>query len=402
MVALSAVVANRSDDVGSDQPAEAASISALTTVPATDNPTTTVPATGSSPTTSQTPSTVAAPDLPGIGNPTTTIPATTLPATTLQVPTTVLAPLVPSTGRPAATPQTPPTVAPRTVPASTGTVAPSPPVSGGSASLLNALTVEAEPPRVGYERSLFPHWRDVNGTGCTAREDALFASVIGFPQVDLFDRCVIVEGDWLSIYDGVLHEGAPGDVDVDHVVALAEAWDSGARNWDESTRRRFANDADNLLVVSASSNRSKSDRDVGEWRPQRRDSWCQTAQITVTIKHRYRLSVDAAELGGLRDMLATCTTSALGPAPGPAPGITVAPIVVVPTTVVAAPAPSGPCVDINTATVEQLDAIVHIGPARAADIVRLRPFSSVNDLVRVSGIGEARLRDIVAQGLVCS
>jgi hypothetical protein len=68
---------------------------------------------------------------------------------------------------------------------------------------------------------------------------------------------------------------------------------------------------------------------------------------------------------------------------------------------VSAPAPSGPCVDLNSATVDELDAIVHIGPARAAEIVRLRPFSSVDDMVRISGIGDARLRDIVAQGLVC-
>jgi len=361
VIALSAVVANRSDDVGSNQPAEAATGSSLATVPATGSPTTTLPA-GSS-------------------------------ATTLQAPTTV-APRVVQSSVPVTTG--------RTVPASTvpASAAPLPAVGSGSLSLLDALTVEAEPPRVGYQRSLFPHWRDVNGTGCNARQDALFASVIGFPQVDLFDRCVIVEGDWLSIYDGVLHQGAPGDVDVDHVVALAEAWDSGAWNWDESTRRGFANDPDNLLVVTASSNRSKADRDVGEWRPQRRDAWCQTAQITVRIKHRYRLTVDVAEHRALRDMLATCTTSSgaadATSAPVPAPVTTV-----VATTVVSAPAPSGPCVDLNSATVDQLDDIVHIGPARAADIVRLRPFSSVDDLVRVPGISSARLRDIVAQGLVC-
>jgi len=104
-------------------------------------------------------------------------------------------------------------------------------------------------------------------------------------------------------------------------------------------------------------------------------------------------------------MLSTCTATSVGgvdqpTAPVAAPVTTVVSTTVVSPTV-AAPAGPGVCVDLNSATVEQLDTIVHIGSARAAEIVRLRPFSSVDDLVRVSGIGAARLRDIVAQGRVC-
>jgi DNA uptake protein ComE-like DNA-binding protein len=257
----------------------------------------------------------------------------------------------------------------------------------GVLALIDRLRVAQEPPRRGYERRLFPHWHDVNGTGCTARHDVLAAQAIGFVQVDLVNPCFIVEGDWYSVYDGVLHRGAPGDVDVDHVVALAEAWDSGAWAWDQPMRRQFANDPINLLVVTASSNRTKGDRDVGEWRPPRRDAWCLTATITVQVKFRYELSVDAAEAQALRAMLATCSDTTM---PTPAASAATSSTVVATT-----------CVDLNTASLDELQRLRHIGEGRARQIVDLRPLSSVNDLVRVRGIATGRLADIVAQGLVC-
>ncbi len=301
-----------------------------------------------------------------------------------------------------------------TSPTDPAAVAPTPP-SGSDAALLQALTVAAEGSRAGYDRSLFSHWRDTNGSGCDARQDTLDEQVIGFPQVDLFDSCVIVEGDWYSIFDGVSHAGSPSELDIDHVVALAEAWDSGASTWDSATRRRFANDPAHLVAVTASSNRSKSDSDLAEWRPIR-SAWCVTATITAEVKAAYGLSVDPAEYDAIAEMLATCGAPdqvTIGVAPvGAVPVVTAAPTTsALPTTTQPPPAaPEGEagddgsvedCVDINTASVESLDAIVHIGPSRAADIVALRPFTSVEDLTRVSGIGDARLADIVAEGLAC-
>ncbi|MGA0272050.1 MAG: helix-hairpin-helix domain-containing protein, partial [Ilumatobacteraceae bacterium] len=270
-----------------------------------------------------------------------------------------------------------------------------------------------------YDRSLFSHWRDTNGSGCDARQDTLAEQVIGFPQVDLFDSCVIVEGDWYSIFDGVTHAGSPSELDIDHVVALAEAWDSGASNWDSATRRRFANDPAHLVAVTASSNRSKGDSDLAEWRPLR-SAWCVTATITAQVKAAYGLSVDRAEYDAIAEMLGTCGGSdqvTIGVAPAEsAPVVTVAPTNPATTTVAPtepAPPAASPddgssddesaeaCVDVNTASAEALDEIVHIGPSRAADIIALRPFTSVEDLIRVSGIGDARLADIVEQGLAC-
>jgi competence ComEA-like helix-hairpin-helix protein len=289
------------------------------------------------------------------------------------------------------------------------------PTPESDAGLLGALTVVAEGPRTGYDRSLFSHWRDTNGSGCDARQDTLAEQVIGFPQVDLFDSCVIVEGDWYSIFDGVTHAGSPSELDIDHVIALAEAWDSGASTWDSATRRRFANDPAHLVAVTASSNRSKSDADLADWRPIR-SAWCVTATITAEVKAAYGLGVDPAEYDAIAEMLGTCGASdqvTIGVAPvGTVPEVTSAPTTPASPTITQPPsvAPEdgsvddgsvGDCVDINTASVEALDAIVHIGPSRAADIIALRPFSSVEDLTRVSGIGASRLADILAEGLAC-
>lgn len=282
-------------------------------------------------------------------------------------------------------------------------------------SMLAGLRVDAEPPRVGYARELFPQWRDTNGSGCDARQDALAAQVIGFAQVDVFDRCMIVEGDWWSLFDGVAHAGSPSELDVDHVVALSEAWDSGASAWSLETRTTFANDPVNLLVVTASSNRSKGDRDVGEWRPVRVDAWCITATVTIATKHRYELSVDEHERDALAEMVATCGDSSQRTVDGvPVPGTAAFEALPAVTIVTAAPPrpaeptpqpSSGACtseqVDINTADVDKLQRITHIGPARAVDVIALRPYSSVEQLTRVTGIAASRIADIIREGIAC-
>lgn len=187
--------------------------------------------------------------------------------------------------------------------------------------LLDLLEVAEEPRREGYSRDEFPHWSDVSGSGCTARQDALLAQATGLVQRDLVRSCVVIEGDWYSLFDGTTHSGAPAEIDVDHVVALAEAWDSGASGWTTSRRELFANDPLNLLVTDRQTNRDKADLDVGEWRPPRRDSWCVTASMTILTKLRHELTIDAAERDGLLEMTRTCERSDQRTVPGvPLPG----------------------------------------------------------------------------------
>jgi DNA uptake protein ComE-like DNA-binding protein len=361
---------------------------------------------------------------------TTTLPQTTSPDLTST-----------STNPPAST-STSTSTSTTIVPASSATAtAPATSRSGTSVApptsllaALAALQVESEPPRTGYSRDLFPHWADTNGSGCNARQDTLRSQVIGLPQVDLFSRCVIVEGDWYSLFDAVNYSGSPAELDVDHVVALSEAWDSGASRWTTAQRRAFANDQLNLLAVTASSNRSKGDRDAGEWLPPSQSAWCVTGAIIITVKAKYRLSIDAREKAGLERLVGTCgqpdqlgvpglstdivsaltggavatprtETSTSPPTTQRSTTTTIPASTTAPATTSVPPNTSVPrtaCVNINTATYESLLQIVHIGPERAEQLISLRPFRSVDDMTRINGIGPARVADIKAQGLACT
>ncbi|NQW33411.1 MAG: hypothetical protein HQ467_02330, partial [Acidimicrobiaceae bacterium] len=92
-------------------------------------------------------------------------------------------------------------------------------------SVLSNIKVENEY-KTGYKRRLFIHWADLDGNGCDTREEVLKRDSVSKPQVDPY-RCYVVAGDWYSPYDGAKLSDR-GDVDIDHVVALKEAWDSGA------------------------------------------------------------------------------------------------------------------------------------------------------------------------------
>lgn len=155
----------------------------------------------------------------------------------------------------------------------------------------------------GYKRSLFPHWRDIDDDGCDARQQVLKRDSLTFPQVDY--PCKVVEGDWLSPYDGARWT-YPSDVDIDHVVALKEAWDSGAWAWKPSRRLAYANDTTDrrsLLAVTDSVNQEKSDKDPSNWLPSRTSYRCTYIANWIAIKARWGLSMDESEHGRLRKML---------------------------------------------------------------------------------------------------
>ncbi len=167
--------------------------------------------------------------------------------------------------------------------------------------LLNSLPVSNEVTS-GYNRELFRHWSDLDSDGCDTREEVLIDEKVAGTVVG----CKVVNGRWVSQYDGVTTTNS-SNFDIDHFVPLKEAWDSGAWRWDSSTRERFANDqgyALSLIAVSASSNRSKSDRDPSDWLPS--ENLCLYAKSWVGVKFRWRLSVDSREKTKLRQLLSNC------------------------------------------------------------------------------------------------
>jgi len=181
-------------------------------------------------------------------------------------------------------------------------------------SVLSTITVQNEY-KTGYLRSLFKHWIDANGNGCNTREEVLIAESQSKAQVDAYG-CKVIEGDWLSPYDNVMHTN-PSNLDIDHMVPLKEAWDSGAWNWTAAQRQTFANDLSDaraLIAVSAGQNRSKSDRDPSNWIPPQKSYTCTYLSEWVAIKARWNLSMDQSEFGRIKNLLtASCQTATIAP-----------------------------------------------------------------------------------------
>ena len=176
-------------------------------------------------------------------------------------------------------------------------------VAEDAKSVLSSIRVENEY-KTGYKRNLFIHWADLDGNGCDTREEVLKRDSLSKPQVDPY-RCYVVAGDWASPYDGK-NLSDRGDVDIDHVVALKEAWDSGAWAWSESQRKAYANDMTDrrtLIAVTDRVNMSKSDKDPSNWMPPLRSYWCTYLGDWISVKARWGLSMDQSEFGRISNLL---------------------------------------------------------------------------------------------------
>ncbi|MCF1598186.1 HNH endonuclease family protein [Streptomyces muensis] len=177
------------------------------------------------------------------------------------------------------------------------------PVSAATArTYLASLTVATED-RTGYDRDLFPHWITQSGT-CNTRETVLKRDGSG---VVTDSSCAATSGSWYSPYDGATWSAA-SDVDIDHLVPLAEAWDSGADSWTTSRRQSFANDLTRpqLIAVTDNVNQAKGDQDPATWMPSRTAYRCTYVRAWVQVKYYYDLSVDSAEKSALTNYLASC------------------------------------------------------------------------------------------------
>jgi hypothetical protein len=172
---------------------------------------------------------------------------------------------------------------------------------------LAVLSVDDRPSPIGtYRRDDWPHWKDPDGNGCDARQDTLVLWSTTPATVDHTRGCKVLAGTWVSPYDGLV-TASPADIQIDHMVPLAEAFRSGGWQWDAGRRRQFANDPVELVAASGSSNNAKSDSPPNEWRPPRIESWCAYADRWVTVKATYGLTATTAERDALGQMLDTCT-----------------------------------------------------------------------------------------------
>ncbi|MFD9590198.1 HNH endonuclease family protein [Streptomyces sp. NPDC059980] len=160
--------------------------------------------------------------------------------------------------------------------------------------------------RDAYQRTSFKHWIDADRDGCSTRAEVLIEESRVQPTIE--PGCKVTAGQWYSFYDGVTVT-APGGLDIDHMIPLAEAWDSGASAWSPERREAYANDLDaerSLVAVTARTNRSKADQDPADWLPPLLDARCTYAADWVATKLRWRLSVDDRERAALAEIAAGC------------------------------------------------------------------------------------------------
>lgn len=201
------------------------------------------------------------------------------------------------------------TYTPPVVPAEPSALSPAP---TGAAAALATLPVREAGARDGYSRDAFgPRWSDVDRNGCDQRNDVLARDLTQVTVEPGTHDCVVLTGRLRDPYTGATiafrrGEGTSDDVQIDHVVSLSNAWQTGASGWDEGRREAFANDPLNLLAVDGPTNQSKGDSDAASWLPPREQARCAFAARQVAIKRKHGLWVTPAERDALAAVLQTC------------------------------------------------------------------------------------------------
>ncbi|WP_175407158.1 HNH endonuclease family protein [Streptomyces sp. TRM64462] len=187
--------------------------------------------------------------------------------------------------------------------------------AGTALAAVDTLTVKGRAPKTGYEREKFGRaWADTDGNGCGTREDILTRDATDVTYKDGAKRCKVAHGVISEDpYTGkrIAFRRGDGKVDIDHVVALSDAWQKGAGQWDAEKRRSFANDPLNLLAVDSAANRRKGDGDTATWLPPAKGFRCAYVARQVAVKKKYGVWVTAAERDAMKRVLNTCPAEPL-------------------------------------------------------------------------------------------
>ena len=173
---------------------------------------------------------------------------------------------------------------------------------------LNNLEVKGRAPKTGYARSQFPHWSDPDRNGCDARNDTLKRDLTNISYKVGTRECKVIAGQLLDPFSGkvITFSATKAVIDVDHVVALSNAWQTGAAYFDKNKRSQIANDPLNLLAVDAKLNRKKGDGDAATWLPPNKTFRCEYVGLQIAVKAKYGLWVTTAEKTALEKVLQAC------------------------------------------------------------------------------------------------
>ncbi|MEV7571461.1 DUF1524 domain-containing protein [Pseudarthrobacter sp. NPDC089323] len=226
--------------------------------------------------------------------------------------------------------------------------------------LLATLPIKGRAPKTGYDRALFGHaWADVDRNGCDTRNDMLKRDLTALSYVNSVP-CKVKSGMLDDPYTGrsisfLRGQATSSAVQIDHVVALSDAWQKGAQQLTTEQRTAFANDPLNLQATDGPTNQKKGDGDAATWLPPNKGFRCEYVARQISVKATYGLWVTQAEHDAMARILADCSgqlapTNAQPPAPSPAPvpaepapaAAAPAPVAPAPAPVAPAPAPAAP------------------------------------------------------------
>ena len=189
---------------------------------------------------------------------------------------------------------------------------------------LNTLPVKGRAPKTGYSRAQFGDaWSDIDHNGCDTRNDILNRDLTA-KQHKNSRGCVVISGILNDPYTGKVINFMRGkdtseQVQIDHVVALSDAWQSGAQEISAQERLQLANDPENLLAVDGPANQQKSDSDAATWLPANASFRCSYVARQIRVKAKYHLWVKPAEKEAMINVLTPCAGAAEAPAPKPVP-----------------------------------------------------------------------------------
>jgi hypothetical protein len=173
---------------------------------------------------------------------------------------------------------------------------------------LNNLEVKGRAAKTGYARSQFPHWSDPDRNGCDARNDTLKRDLTNITYKVGTRDCKVIAGQLLDPFSGkvITFSATKVVIDIDHVVALSNAWQTGAAYFDKNKRSQIANDPLNLLAVDSKLNRQKGDGDAATWLPPSKEFRCEYVARQVAVKAKYGLWVTKPEKVAIDKILSTC------------------------------------------------------------------------------------------------
>jgi len=176
---------------------------------------------------------------------------------------------------------------------------------------LNKLPVKGRAPKTGYSDKQFPTWKDPDKNGCDSRNDILKRDLTKVVfKVDT-NNCKVIAGTLLDPYSNKLIEfdlsKSSSTIDIDHVVAKSNAWQTGAFQLTLEQRTNFANDPLNLLAVDFKLNRQKGDADAATWLPPYKSYRCTYVARQVAVKAKYKLWVTTPEKTAISNLLTACT-----------------------------------------------------------------------------------------------